>query len=162
MSKQGTEYRAGESTSLADRRWRQEDAEKVLAAGIMHLDGTGLPVLDRSAVGGKHLGALWGYVGDTDVAAYLFASTGKKQGQREGELGPEDMPNLRTGYTVADASKLFDKSFKGEDLVERGCNMHSPGSDVIQGIESLLRRELAVAVPDNDVCVRDQMPVVPG
>jgi transposase-like protein len=32
MSKQGTEYRAGESTSLADRRWRQEDAEKVLAA----------------------------------------------------------------------------------------------------------------------------------
>jgi len=32
MSKQGTEYRAGESTSLAGRRWRQEDAEKVLAA----------------------------------------------------------------------------------------------------------------------------------
>jgi transposase-like protein len=32
MSKQGTEYRAGESRSLADRRWRQEDAEKVLAA----------------------------------------------------------------------------------------------------------------------------------
>lgn len=32
MSKQGTEYGAGESTSLADRRWRQEDAKKVLAA----------------------------------------------------------------------------------------------------------------------------------
>jgi transposase-like protein len=32
MSKQGTEYGAGESTSLADRRWRQEDAERVLAA----------------------------------------------------------------------------------------------------------------------------------
>ena len=32
MSKQGTEDGANESTSLADRRWRQEDAEKVLAA----------------------------------------------------------------------------------------------------------------------------------
>jgi len=28
------------------------------------------------------------------------------------------MLNLRTGYTVADASNLFDKSFKREDLVE--------------------------------------------
>jgi hypothetical protein len=59
------------------------------------------------------------------VAAYLFASTGKKQGQREGELGPEDMLNLRTGYTVADASNLFDKSFKRDDLIECGCNMHA-------------------------------------
>jgi len=32
MSKQGTEYGAGELTSLIDRRWRQEDAETVLAA----------------------------------------------------------------------------------------------------------------------------------
>jgi transposase-like protein len=32
MSKHGTEDGANESTSLADRRWRQEDAEKVLAA----------------------------------------------------------------------------------------------------------------------------------
>ena len=32
MSKQGIEDGANESTSLADRRWRQEDAEKVLAA----------------------------------------------------------------------------------------------------------------------------------
>jgi hypothetical protein len=31
MSKQGTEHRAGGSTSLAGRRWRQEDAEVVLA-----------------------------------------------------------------------------------------------------------------------------------
>ena len=112
------------STDLLRPIWRAA-VQAVLAAGIMHLDGTGLPVLDRSAVGGKHLGALWGYVGDTDVAAYLFTSTGKKQGQREGELGPEDMLNLRTGYTVADASNLFDKSFKRDDLVECGCNMHA-------------------------------------
>ena len=32
MSKQRTEDGANESTSLADRRWRQEDAAKVLAA----------------------------------------------------------------------------------------------------------------------------------
>jgi len=32
MSKQRTEDGANESTSLADRRWRQEDAEMVLAA----------------------------------------------------------------------------------------------------------------------------------
>jgi transposase len=112
------------STDLLRPIWRAA-VQAVLAAGVMHLDGTSLPVLDHSAVGGKRLGSLWGYVGDTDVAAYLFASTGKKQGQREGELGPEDMLNLRTGNTVADASNLFDKSFKREDLIECGCNMHA-------------------------------------
>ena len=53
------------------------------------------------------MGTLWGYVGDHDIAAYLFASTAKKCAQREGEMGPEDMLNLRTGITVADASNLF-------------------------------------------------------
>jgi hypothetical protein len=46
----------------------------VTSAKVMHLDATGLPVLDRDAAGGKLLGALWGYVGDADVAAYLYAS----------------------------------------------------------------------------------------
>jgi transposase-like protein len=32
MSKHGTEDGANEPTSLAERRWRQDDAEKVLAA----------------------------------------------------------------------------------------------------------------------------------
>lgn len=32
MSKQGTEDRGRELTSLADRSWRQKDAEAVLAA----------------------------------------------------------------------------------------------------------------------------------
>jgi len=96
------------------------------AGGGNHASGRDGPAgAGPQRCGGKHLGALWGYVGDTDVAAYLFVSTGKKQGQREGELGPEDMLNLRTGYTVADASNLFDKSFKREDLVECGCNMHA-------------------------------------
>ena len=111
-------------TDLLRPLWRAA-AEAVLAAKVMHLDGTGLPVLDHSAPGGKRLGALWGYVGDTDVAVYLFTSTGKKKGQREGELGPEDMLNLRTGPTVADASNLFDKSFRRDEIVECGCNMHA-------------------------------------
>jgi transposase len=97
---------------------------QVLSAKVMHLDATGLPVLDRDAAGGKRLGALWGYVGDADVAAYLYASTGKKSGQKPGELGPEDMLANREGFTVADASNLFDQSFKRPELIECGCNMH--------------------------------------
>jgi hypothetical protein len=97
---------------------------QVLSAKVMHLDATSLPVLDRDAAGGKRLGALWGYVGDESVAAYLYASTGKKTGQRPGELGPEDMLANREGFTVADASNLFEQSFKRPGLIECGCNMH--------------------------------------
>jgi transposase len=110
-------------TDLMRPLWRVV-IQKVLAAVIMHLDATGLPVLDRDAPGGKRLGSLWGYVGDEDVAAYLYTSTGKKKAQREGELGPEDMLAQRTGYTVADASNLFDRSFERPELIECGCNMH--------------------------------------
>jgi hypothetical protein len=110
-------------TDLLRPLWRLA-VMRVLAAKVMHLDGTGLPVLDRDAAGGKRLGTLWGYVGDCDVAAYLYASTGKKVGQKPGELGPEDMLKLRKGFTVADASGLFDASFERDDLIECGCNMH--------------------------------------
>jgi transposase len=110
-------------TDLLRPLWRLAVAE-VLGAKVMHLDATGLPVLDKNATGGKRLGALWGYVGDDKVAAYLYASTGKKRGQKPGELGPEDMLALRQGYTVADASGLFDESFQRDDLIECGCNMH--------------------------------------
>jgi transposase len=40
-------------------------------------------------------------------------------------LGPEDVLGLRTGLTVADASSLFDASFKRAELIECGCNMHA-------------------------------------
>jgi transposase len=112
------------ATDLLRPLWRAALTE-VLAAKVMHLDGTGLPVLDRMASGGKRLGTLWGYVGDKSVAAYLFTSTGKKVGQRPGELGPADMLARRTGYTVADASNLFETSFDRPDLIECGCNMHA-------------------------------------
>jgi len=110
-------------TDLLRPLWRAAVAE-VLAAEVMHVDATGLPVLDAEATGGKRLGSLWGYVGDESVAAYLYASTGKKKAQRPGELGPEDMLARRTGYTVADASNLYDASFERPDLIECGCNMH--------------------------------------
>lgn len=100
----------------------------IIDARVMHLDGTGLPVQDSDAAGGKRLGALWGYVGvnaDEVLAAYLYVSSGKKTGQRPNERGPEDVLTLRTGLTVADASNLFDASFARPELIECGCNMHA-------------------------------------
>lgn len=114
-------------TDLLRPLWRAAIAE-VIGARVMHLDGTSLPVLDASAPGGKRLGALWGYVGvnaNETIAAYQYVSTGKKTGQRANELGPEDMLGLREGLTVADASNLFDASFKRSELIECGCNMHA-------------------------------------
>ncbi|NJO32613.1 MAG: IS66 family transposase [Rhodospirillales bacterium] len=107
--------------------WRAALAECV-AARVMHLDGTGLTVLDKTTPGNKKLGALWGYVGvseDHTTAAYLYMSTGKAKAQRPGEIGPADMLKLREGPTVADASGLFDESFARDPLIECGCNMHA-------------------------------------
>ena len=104
--------------------WRAALAE-CIGSKVMHLDGTGLPVLDHGAPGGKRIGALWGYVGD-GVVAYIFVSTGCAAGQKAGEMGPEDVLTLREGYTVADASNLFDASFENNPkLIECGCNMHA-------------------------------------
>lgn len=114
-------------TDLLRPLWRAA-LSQVLGARVMHLDGTGLSVLDPKAKGGKRLGALWGYVGVNAgeiVAAYLYASTAKATGQRAGELGPQDMLALRRGLTVADASGLFDASFQRKELIECGCNMHA-------------------------------------
>ena len=115
------------STDLLRPLWRASLAE-CIAARVMHLDGTGLMVLDGTVPGNKKMGALWGYVGvnaDDVIAAYLYMSTGKARAQRPGELGPQDMLDLREGPTVADASGLFDASFAKEKLIECGCNMHA-------------------------------------
>lgn len=114
-------------TDLLQPIWRALLAE-IIDARVMHLDGTSLPVQDSEAAGGKRLGALWGYVGVNAgevMAAYLYASTGKKTGQRPNELGPQDILALRKGLTVADASNAFDESFARADLIECGCNMHA-------------------------------------
>jgi transposase len=112
------------ATDLLQPVWRAAQQE-VLNAPVMHLDATGLEVLDRSTAKGVKLGSLWGYVGGQETALYLYTSTGKKQGQREGEQGPEDFLTQRQGYVVADASNLFDKSFQSGKLIECGCNMHA-------------------------------------
>jgi transposase len=112
------------STDLLRPLWRAAVAE-CIASQVMHLDATGLPVLDRAAPGGKRIGSLWGYVGD-DVCAYVYTSTGKARGQKLGEMGPEEILAMREGYTVADASSLFDASFESRpNLIECGCNMHA-------------------------------------
>ncbi len=112
------------ATELLCPVWRQL-IEDVLAAHVMHVDSTGLPVRDRDRPDGIFVGSLWGYVGDQANAVYLYTSTGKKLGQREGEIGPEQFLARRTGFTVADAATVFDRSFKRPDLIEVACNMHA-------------------------------------
>jgi transposase len=97
----------------------------VLNARVMQLDSTSLPVRDKEHGYGIQLGSLCAYVGDQEVVVYLYASTGRKNGQRVGELGPEDFLAMRSGPTLADASNAFDKSFLRPDLIELGCNMHA-------------------------------------
>lgn len=122
------------SSSMADQiRWAAELLEpvwlylmaQVLAATVMHVDATSLPVKDKEALGGITVGSLWGYVGDETAAVYLYTSTGKKIGQREGEVGPQEFLSKRTGFVCADAAGIFDEAFGRADLVEVGCNMHA-------------------------------------
>jgi hypothetical protein len=98
---------------------------QVLGSVVMQLDATSLPVRDKDSPKGIVLGALWGYVGDATSVVYLYTSSGKKLGQREGEIGPEEFLAMRKGYVVADASNLFDRSFKSDVRIEVGCNMHA-------------------------------------
>ena len=92
---------------------------------MLHVDGTSLAVKDKDSPKGIVVGALWGYVGDTDTAVFLYTSTGKKLGQQPGEIGPEQFLAARKGPIVADAANLFDKTFQSADRFEVGCNMHS-------------------------------------
>ena len=107
--------------------WRAAMSE-VLRSQVMHLDATGLPVLDDKSPGNIKLGNIWGYVGvDADVqrALCLYTSTGKAKKQQPDEIGPDEMLALRQGLTVADASSLFDAGFKRAGIIECGCNMHA-------------------------------------
>lgn len=117
------------ATDLFTPVWRAAQGE-VLGAKVMHLDGTGLPVLVRDKqthkkLGtGKRLGTLWGYLGG-ETAVYLYCTTGHKTGRAQEDIGPEDFLARRKGYTVADAATVFDASFRRDDLIECGCNMHA-------------------------------------
>lgn len=146
------------ATELLQPIWRAL-IDQVLGSTIMHVDSTSIPVRDKETGYQVNLGALWGYVGDKDCAVYLYASTGKKLGQREGEVGPEEFLAHRTGYVVADAANLFDKSFQSDRLIEVGCNMHGRRR-FVQALE-LGDERAAYAVAafqtlyDVEDCVRD-------
>ena len=111
-------------TDLLRPLWDQLQSD-ALHAHVMQLDSTSLPVRDKDNGYGVKLGSLHAYVGDAQVAAYLYTSSGKKTGQRIGELGPEDFLKMRVGLTVADASNIFEKSFQRPELIEVGCNAHA-------------------------------------
>lgn len=117
------------STELLAVLWRAAQSE-VLDATVLHLDGTGMPVLVRDKkthkkIGsGKRLGTMWGYVGG-ETALFLYCSTGHAQGQTKHDIGPEQFLARRQGYTVADAASVFDKSFARDGIIECGCNMHA-------------------------------------
>jgi transposase len=149
---------------------------RVLGAIVMHVDGTGLPVLTRDKkthkkIGkGKKLGVLWGYTGD-DTALFLYCSTGHSRGQDDEDIGPEEFLANRKGYTVADAASVFDRSFKRDDLIECGCNMHArrkfvvalDGGDQraalpIAGFKKLYEIEAKIHDVDDDerLAVRDE------
>lgn len=110
-------------TDLLCPLWHELQSD-VLHARIMQLDPTSLPVRDKEHGYGIQLGSLCAYVGDRELVVYLYASTGRKNGQRVGEVGPEDFLAMRSGLTMADASNAFDKSFLRPDLIELACNMH--------------------------------------
>jgi transposase len=130
------------ATDLLRPLWHQLLA-MVLCAGVMHVDGTSLPVKDRDSAKGIVNGALWGYVGDTDKAVYVYTSTAKAHGQRPDELGPADYLARRTGPIVADASNLFDQLFLSPERIEVGCNMHARR----YFIKALDAKDLRAAVP---------------
>lgn len=111
------------ATDLLRPIWRALQ-QRVLAAQVTHVDGTSLPVRDRDGPRGIVTGSLWGYVGDEDSAVYLYTSTGKKVGQRAGEIGPEEFLALRKGPVCADAASLFDRTFSDGTRTEIGCNLH--------------------------------------
>jgi transposase len=112
------------ATDLLRPLWRAL-LQVVLRAIVLHIDSTSLLVRDRDGPKGIVTGALWGYVGDQDAAVYLYTSTGKKLGQREGEIGPEEFLKQREGPIVADATNLLDKTFEDPRRMEVGCNMHA-------------------------------------
>jgi transposase len=111
------------ATDLLRPIWHQLQAD-VLRAKLVQLDPTSIPVRDKEHGFAVQLGSLCAYVGDGEIVAYLYSSTGKKNGQRVGELGPEDFLAMREGLTMADASNAFDKSFARPDLIELNCNAH--------------------------------------
>jgi transposase len=95
-------------------------AARVLAAGIVRTDATGLRVLDPQSAGHIQRGSLWVYVGDDRDVLFRYTPTG------EGATGPWQFLAGRTGYIQADAASVFDRLFDGQaaTAIELGCWAH--------------------------------------
>jgi transposase len=96
----------------------------LMAAPLLHTDGTGMPVLDHDHEDGIRVGTMWAYVGrDTehDVVVFEYATDGT------GANGPWKFLAGRVGYLQADGSNAFDRCFNGRvaSAVEVGCWAHA-------------------------------------
>jgi transposase len=157
------------ATDLLRPIWRGL-IDDVCGAHVMHVDATSLPVRDKDSPKGLVVGSLWGYVGDETHAVYLYTSTGKRFGQRQGEIGPAQMLERRHEmgklFVAADASSIFDKSFLTSKLIEVGCNMHARR----YFIKALDAKDTRAAIPvaafkalyDVEACVHDASPEQKG
>jgi transposase len=153
------------ATDLLRPIWRGL-IDDVCDAHVMHGDATSLPVRDKDSPKGLILGSLWGYVGDQTHAVYLYTSTGKRLGQRPGEIGPMQLLQMRADlgkqFVCVDASSIFDKSFLTTKLIEVGCNMHARR----YFIKAKDAEDMRAAVPlaafkalyDVEACVHDASP----
>ena len=95
--------------------------QRVFGAAVMHIDGTGLRVLDRTHPDHIRKGAMWCYVGrELRLVFFKFISDADTD-------GPVAILKNRVGYVVADAdlklNALFGRS--GATAIEVGCNMHA-------------------------------------
>jgi len=114
------------ATDLLEPVWRAL-LDEVVNSTVMQIDGTGMPVHHKEK-GKKQVvrrGTLALVVGDARSAAFTYASTGHKRGERDADMSLEDLLVLRPGgLVVADADNKFDASFKRTELIECGCSMH--------------------------------------
>jgi transposase len=153
------------ATDLLRPIWRGL-IDDVRSAHVMHGDATSLPVRDKDSPKGIILGSLWGYVGDQTHAVYLYTSTGKRYGQRAGEIGPVQMLQMRADlgkqFVVVDASSIFDKSFLTTELIEVGCNMHARRYFIkakdAEDVRAAVPLAAFKALYDVEACVHDASP----
>lgn len=114
------------ATDLLEPVWRAL-LNEVVNSTVMQIDGTGMPVHHKEK-GKKQVvrrGTLALVVGDARSAAFTYASTGHKRGERDADISLEDLLVLRPqGLVVADADNKFDASFMRNELIECGCSMH--------------------------------------
>ncbi|WP_224240659.1 IS66 family transposase [Hyalangium gracile] len=98
--------------------WRAAE-EDLLAARIMLLDTTPLPVLDASHAQRPRRGSLWRYIGDEQTALYRYSPLAENLEQQ----GPEPLLSRRKGYVVASGPSRFETALLRQGIIPCGCNL---------------------------------------